>query len=137
MQIKKQNRRTARRSSRKSHSRKSHSRKAYRKSHSRKAYRSTRRRMGGAHMTVYQPYKDGSFEFDIEINPDIEEMYDRILKHRYNHYTEKMAPTFADQQMGKGDYVVVFNDDEPSATIQLRNQSTQSLEERLKALYDL
>ena len=124
MQIKKRNRRTARRSLRKSH----------RKAHSRNNCRSTRRRMGGAHMTVYQPYKydshdDFHSEFDIEINPNIEEMYNHILNHRYNHYTEKMAPTFADQQMGQGDYVVVFNDDEPSATIQSRN-----LEDRLAAL---
>lgn len=82
-------------------------------------------------MTVVQPYK-GFSEFDIEINPDIEKMYARILKHRYNHCAQKMAPTFASQQMGQGDYVVVFNDDEPSATIQPRNQST--LEERLAAL---
>jgi hypothetical protein len=85
-------------------------------------------------MTVHQPYNDGFFEFDIEINPDIETMYERILNHRYNQYTQKMAPTFASQQMGQGDYIVVFDDDEPSARIELRNQSTQSLEERLRAL---
>jgi hypothetical protein len=87
--------------------------------------------MGGAHMTVSQPYKYGSLDnlplaFDIEINPDIEVKYAEIKNHRYNQFGEFMAPTFADQQMGQGDYVVVFNDDEPSATIRPRNPSTQS-----------
>jgi hypothetical protein len=89
--------------------------------------------MGGAtHMTVYQNDYDYP-DFEIMVDPDIEVKYERILNHRYNHYSGRMAPTFADQQMGQGDYVVVFNDDEPSATIQLRNKSTLSLEDRLAA----
>jgi hypothetical protein len=87
--------------------------------------------MGGAHMTVSQPYKYGSLDkiplaFDIEINPDIEVKYAEIKNHRYNQFDEFMAPTFAAQQKGEGDYIVVFNDDEPSATIRPRNPSTQS-----------
>ena len=118
-------------------------RKACRKA-GRKACRSTRRRMGGAHMTVTQPFKYDSYdddtpsEFDIEIDPDIEVMYKRILNHRYNHYTEKMAPTFAEQEQGNGEYIVVFKQDEPIpfATIKSRRESNMSLEERLAALRD-
>jgi len=82
-------------------------------------------------MTVYQPDYD-YLNFEIMVDPDIEVKYKQILNHRYNNYSRRMAPTFADQQMGQGDYVVVFNDDEPSATIQPR--TPLSLDDRLEAL---
>jgi len=108
-------------------------RKAYRKAY-RKACRSTRRRMGGAHMTVHQPYtSDNIGEFDIEIKPNMEDMYAQILNHRYNAYSDKMARTFADQPNGDGKYIVVFDD--TSATIKLRNQDSD-MDARLAALYD-
>jgi hypothetical protein len=127
--------------SRKAHSRKAHSRKTYhsrkayrsRKAHSRNNCRSTRRRIGGAHMTVIQPYKydsqnDYPSEFEIEINPNIEEMYNQILNHRYNAYSDKMAPTFADQ----GEYIVKFYDD--IAMITRKVEDNMSFEDRLAAL---
>lgn len=122
--------------SRKAHSRKAHGRKAGRKAyHSRNNCRSTRRRIGGAHMTVIQPYKydsqnDYPSEFEIEINPNIEEMYNQILNHRYNRYTKEMASSFADQENGKGEYIVEFYDD--LAMITERN--SKSVEERLADL---
>ena len=86
-------------------------------------------------MTVYQ--NDYDFpEFEITVDPDIEVKYAEIKNHRYNQFDEFMAPTFAAQQTGQGEYVVVFNDAEPSATIQSRNQSTQSPDDRLAAFRD-
>ena len=85
-------------------------------------------------MTVIQPYKydsqnDYPSEFEIEINP-IEEMYNQILNHRYNRYTKEMASSFADQENGKGEYIVEFYDD--LAMITTRN--SKSVEERLADL---
>jgi hypothetical protein len=86
--------------------------------------------MGGAHMTVYLPY---SGDFAI-VNEDIESNYNQILNHRYNDYSDKMAPTFADQQKGESEYIVEFNDAEPSATIKRRHML--SIEDRLAALHE-
>ena len=127
MQIRKRNRKSSRRASRKSHSRKAcRSRTAYRKA-SRKSCRSARRRMGGAPMTVNQ--NDYTHpKFNIEFDPDNEVKYQRILDHPDNQFKDRMAPTFADQQMGVYDYVVEFNDIEHSATI----KPTAGLSDRLK-----
>ena len=86
-------------------------------------------------MTVIQPYKydshnDSPGEFEIEINPNIEEMYQQIRNHRYNRYSERMASSFADQENGKGEYIVEFYDD--LAMITERN--SKSVEERLADL---
>ena len=86
-------------------------------------------------MTVIQPYKYDSHndypgEFDFDINPNIETMYQQIRNHRYNRYSERMASSFADQENGKGEYIVEFYDD--LAMITERN--SKSAEERLADL---
>ena len=84
-------------------------------------------------MTVYLPY---SGDFAI-VNEDIESNYNQILNHRYNDYSDKMAPTFADQQKGESEYIVEFNA-EPSATIKRRHmRSDKELDDSLAALYEL
>jgi hypothetical protein len=90
--------------------------------------------MGGAHMNVIQPYTSDSpsDEFEIEINPNVEEMYAQILNHRYNAYSDKMAPTFADQENGNGEYIVKFYEDMAMIT----TRKYISLEDRLAALRD-
>jgi hypothetical protein len=90
--------------------------------------------MGGAHMTVYLPY---SGNFDI-VNENIESNYKQILEHRYNEYSHEMAPTFADQQKGEGEYIVEFDDAEPSATIKRRHmRSDKEIDDSLAALHAL
>ena len=88
-------------------------------------------------MTVYQPDSDfldsvPKFEFEIINDNDIEKKYKQILKHRYTADSHKMALTFADQQKGDGEYIVEFNDAEPSATIKRRHML--SVEDRMAAL---
>ena len=112
MQIKKRNRKSSRKASR-------------------KASRSTRRRMGGeptVHILLPQP------TFDIEFDPDNEVKYQRILNHPDNQFKNRMAPTFADQQMGVYDYVVEFNDDH-NATIKQTAGLSDRLNQRLKMLH--
>jgi hypothetical protein len=97
--------------------------------------------MGGAHMTVYQPDSDfldsvPKFEFEIINDNDIEKKYKQILEHRYTADSHKMEPTFADQQKGDGEYIVEFNDTEPSATIKRRHmRSDEEFDASLAALF--
>ena len=105
MQIKKRNRKSSRKASR------GHSRKA----HSRKACRSARRRMGGMGgeedtptrpmMTIHQ---SPEADFEIMFNPEAELKYAAILNHPENHFRARMAPTFAAQGNGEGDYMLHF-----------------------------
>jgi len=80
-------------------------------------------------MTVHQlPHAD----FEIMFHPEIEVKYDEMLNHPKNQFKEYMAPTFADQRNGMGDYM--FNIRGLEADIVPRQTE---LEKRLAALQRL
>jgi hypothetical protein len=56
-------------------------------------------------MTIHQlPEAD----FEIRFNPEAEVKYAAILNHPENHFKAHMAPTFAAQANGEGDYMLQF-----------------------------
>jgi len=68
--------------------------------------------MGGEEDTPTRPmmtiHQSPEADFKIMFNPEAELKYAAILNHPENHFKAHMAPTFAAQANGEGDYMLQF-----------------------------